>query len=169
MNATSQCPHPDVHININHHRSGDPRMESSMLKPSATQLRQLRRDNLKFPVELAPIPQPDWPVFGFSSERNRIAVLRSRQFLVQVFSEGDGALRLSVNRTEWDERRGSWREDISWDDLQRLKSEAGYADRWAVEIFPADAAVVNVANMRHIWIVPEAPSFAWNVRQREAA
>lgn len=23
MNATSQCHHPDVHIHVNHHRSGD--------------------------------------------------------------------------------------------------------------------------------------------------
>ncbi len=86
---------------------------------------------------------------------------RSRAFLVQAFHEAGGIIRLSVNRTEWCERRKRWREDISWDDLQRLKAEAGYGDRWAVEVLPADGSVVDVANMRHIWLLPEAPAFAW--------
>jgi hypothetical protein len=133
------------------------------MKPTAAQLRQLRRDNAKWPGALAPVPREQWASFGFSSERDRIAVMRSRQFLIQVFNERENTFRLSVNRTEWDERRPSWREDISWDDLQRLKAEAGYGDRWAVEIFPADDAVVNVANMRHLWVLSSPPAFAWNV------
>jgi hypothetical protein len=32
---------------------------------------------------------------------------------------------------------------------------------WAVEIYPADGDVVAVANMRHLWLLPEAPAFAW--------
>lgn len=92
----------------------------------------------------------------------RLGLFRSRQFLLQVFHDKNGGLRLSVNRTEYDERKQSWREDISWDELQRLKAEAGFADRWAVEIYPAADAVVNVANMRHLWLLGEAPAFAWN-------
>lgn len=44
--------------------------------------------------------------------------------------------------------------------LQHLRTEAGYADRCAVEIYPPDQDIVNVANMRHLWIV-EMPDFAW--------
>lgn len=128
------------------------------MKVTAAQLRQLRRDNLRYPVELAPIPHDEWPIAHGTS---RICVLRSREFLVQVFDEGAGRLRLSVNRTAWDERQQRFREDISWDDLQRLKREAGYPERWAVEVLPADSEIVNVANMRHIWLLPEAPLFAW--------
>ena len=31
----------------------------------------------------------------------------------------------------------------------------------AVEVFPADDQVVNVANMRHLWVLPEPLPFAW--------
>lgn len=137
------------------------------MKPSAAQLRQLRRDNLRWPPTLARVPWEQWPPTLDGQVCPRLKVLRSRSFLVQVFEES-GHLRLSVNRTEWDARRQSWREDISWDDLQRLKAEAGYPDRWAVEIFPADAEIVNVANMRHLWLLQEAPAFAWTERSAEA-
>ena len=139
------------------------------MKPSAAQLRQLKRDNLAHPEALAPIPQEQWPVPPFIEKKPRIAVWRSRRFLVQAFGEGDGIVRLSVNRTEWDEKTGRFREDISWDALQALKAEAGYPNHWAVEVYPADTAVVNVANMRHLWLLPEAPSFAWNAKLRSEA
>ena len=60
-------------------------------------------------------------------------------------------VRLSINRTTLG-ANGRWDENITWDDLQRLKREAGYGDKDAVEVFPADVDVVNVANMRHLWV-----------------
>jgi hypothetical protein len=134
------------------------------MKPSSTQLRLMKRQCLAWPIQLADVPREDWPKDG---DLKRIGLMRSRQFLVQVYQEPKGIIRLSVNRTEWDERQGRWREDITWDDLQRLKAEAGYGDRFAMELFPADDEVVNVANMRHVWIVNGVPSFAW-VKQRKA-
>ncbi|WP_206431449.1 DUF7694 domain-containing protein [Sphingomonas koreensis] len=132
-----------------------------MLKPNAAQLRQLRRDNAQYSAHLVEVPRADWPPMPFLEVAERIALFRSRQFLVQVVIERTGFTRLSVNRTEWDERANRWREDIGWDDLQRLKGEAGFADRWAVEVFPDDASVVNVANMRHLFLLPEAPAYGW--------
>lgn len=132
-----------------------------MKKPTSAQLRQLRKDNAAWPDQLVAVPRELWPVAPFIEKAERAAVLRSRKFLVQLFRDG-GALRMSVNRTEWDERRGSWREDITWDDLQRLKAGAGFADRWMVEMFPPEAAVVNVANMRHLWLLEGDPAFGWN-------
>jgi hypothetical protein len=73
----------------------------------------------------------------------------------------NGAERLTICRTTVDPSAARWLEGIGWDDLQRLKRECGRGERWAVEIFPADSEVVNVANMRHLWVLPEAPSFAW--------
>jgi len=129
------------------------------MKVSRAQVRQLRRDNAAWPVTLKEVAREDWPMFVISGPP-RLRVMRSRDFLVQIFREHDH-LRLSVNRTDWDEIQQRWKEDISWDDLQRLKAEAGYDDMWAVEIFPPDTEVVNVANMRHVWLLPEAPAFAW--------
>jgi hypothetical protein len=90
-----------------------------------------------------------------------IRVLRSRDYLVQVFEEVGGIIRLTVCRTEID-ANGHWRADIPWEELQRIKCEVGFADRDAVEVFPKIKDVVNVANMRHLWIVPETMvPFAW--------
>jgi len=132
------------------------------MKPSGAQLRQLRKDNLAYPVTLTEIPRAQWPAEFNRADQRRIPirVWRSRAFLVQVFQQG-ATLRLSINRTEWDERQGRYREDIGWDDIQKLKAEAGFGDRVAVELYPPNADVVNVANMRHIFLLDEAPAFMW--------
>lgn len=127
---------------------------------SRKMIRELRRDNLAYPAHLVPIPRSAWPV-GTPSDRERIAVFRSRHFLAQAFDEVDGIVRLTVNRTDWDANANRWRDDISWDDLQRIKNEAGFPDCDAVEIYPEQSSVVNVANMRHLWILPDRISFAW--------
>lgn len=135
------------------------------MKPNAAQLRQLKRDNMRYPAALAPVPWQDWPPARLT-EGCRLKVYRSRDFLAQIYEERAGMLRMSVNRTSWCERSSSWREDISWDDLQRLKREAGYGQHWAVEIYPDDRAVVNVANMRHLWLLTEPPAYAWGVKNQ---
>lgn len=129
-------------------------------KPTAVQVRQMMRDNLKYPHELVLIPPHEWPRdYPRLSQSFVVAVWRSRKFTLFVWNQG-GVTRLSVQRNEWDERQGRFREDISWDDLQRLKREAGYGDACAVELFPPDEHIVNVANMRHLFITPE-PIFMW--------
>ena len=85
---------------------------------------------------------------------------RSQEFLVQVFEE-NGVERLSVVRSVL--KHDDWQDGISWDELQRLKNECGRGNKWAVEVYPEDNSVVNVANMRHLWILPNKPSFAWSV------
>lgn len=94
-----------------------------------------------------------------SSETNPIRALGSRFFFVQVYRD-NGFIRLSINRSELD-NDGNWRADITWDELMRCKIEAGYGDKWAVEVYPPTEAVVNVANMRHLFLLDEAPEFAW--------
>ncbi|MFJ5980162.1 hypothetical protein ACIQCX_04495 [Enterobacter cancerogenus] len=81
-------------------------------------------------------------------------------FLVQEFQEDNGVIRLTVNTTSIGSS-GRWKDGISWDALQEIKSAVGYSDRDALEIYPRDSDVVNVANMRHLWITPEPISFAW--------
>ena len=41
-----------------------------------------------------------------------------------------------------------------WDLLQLIKNEVAGEDAFAVEFYPPTAAVVNEANVRHLWIVP---------------
>lgn len=121
---------------------------------SREQRRQLERDNAKLPVRLAEIPRTQWPV----DRPEYLSVWRSRGFFVQVVRDGS-AVRVSVNRTEMVGDR--WRDGISWDDLQRVKEEIGLGSAWMVECYPPDQEVVNVANVRHLWVLPEPPSFGW--------
>lgn len=123
------------------------------------QRRQLARENAKQPEHLRNVPREQWPNPNAPQRR----VLRSRDFLVQEFdAEAPAFVRLSVNRTSVSGER--WRDEISWDDLQRLKRECGYGDRDAIEVYPVDTDVVNVANMRHLWVMAEPVACAWRKR-----
>lgn len=122
------------------------------------QRRQLERDNAKQPATLREVPRDEWP----SLTRAPLRVWRSRDFLVQEFAADSPAMvRLSICRTAMLGDR--WQDNITWDDLQRLKRECGYGDVDAIEVFPADVDVVNVANMRHLWIMASPIEFAWRV------
>ena len=93
-----------------------------------------------------------------------MSVWRSREYLVQVFEPKNGGQRMTVSRTSVE--AGMWRDGISWDELQLLKRQCGFGDFWAVEIYPADADIVNVSNMRHLWILAFPPDFAWRKRSQ---
>ncbi|HSH41647.1 MAG TPA: hypothetical protein VK973_05920 [Arenicellales bacterium] len=122
--------------------------------------RMLAEDNRRWPRKLVEVEYGAWPEEVRGHPRPPQRVLRSRDFFVQVFAEtywdNDGerrrAARLSICRTRID-GQGNWKEGITWDELQRLKAEAGYGEYQAVEIFPPDRALVNVSNMRHLWIL----------------
>ena len=45
--------------------------------------------------------------------------------------------------------------------VRNLLKESGYADADALELYPMAADVVNVANLRHLWVMRDAVSFAW--------
>jgi hypothetical protein len=93
-----------------------------------------------------------------------LAVWRSSKFLVQMFPAAEGGQRLSINRVTQN-RGGDWDDNITWDELMQIKTECGFGNRWAVEIFPPTQHIVNVANMRHLWLVePTTVPFAWQTR-----
>lgn len=123
--------------------------------------RELERENAKHPVTLTEVPRNTWSEPMLTAIRGPRRVWRSREFLVQEFLEpAAGVLvRLSVNRTQLS--GGRWSENITWDELQRIKREVGYGTSDAVEVYPCDADVVNVANMRHLWVLAEPLPFAW--------
>lgn len=120
------------------------------------QRRRLERENRKRPTTLQEVPRHEWP----NPNAPQVRVLRSRDFLVQVFDEPLPVLvRLSISRTTHNGER--WEDGITWDELQRVKREAGYGNMDAVEVFPSDQDVVNVANMRHLFVMAEAIGYAW--------
>lgn len=125
------------------------------MNPDRNQRRLLAKDNAKQPVTLKRVPRSEWP----PHQTGQVEVWRSRSFLVQVFEEPNGMTRLSICRAV--HNGDSWVDQITWDELMRVKRECCLGDRDALEVFPADRDIVNVANMRHLWLPAEPVAFAW--------
>jgi hypothetical protein len=92
-----------------------------------------------------------------------LQVLRDNKYFVQVYDQ-EGHIRISVNRAEIDDK-GDWLQGISWDTLMEIKRQIGYGDFDAVEVYPKDKDVVNVANMRHLFILDEPLDFIWRSKK----
>ena len=122
---------------------------------SRQQRRLLEKENAKQSRTLQPVPRSEWP----DHPRQPKEVWRSRDYLVQVYAEGAGIERISVSSTTLQGER--WADGLSWEDLMALKRQCGRGDRDALEVYPADKDVVNVANMRHLWLPTEPVAFAW--------
>ena len=125
------------------------------MKTTLAQRRQMAKDNAKWPLKLRQVPRDLWP----SERPDILEVWRSRGFLVQVCSEPNGYVRMSVNRTA--HTGDNWVAAITWDELMQLKRECGRGDADALELYPADADVVNVANIRHLFFPPSPVDFKW--------
>lgn len=119
---------------------------------------ELRRQAAAWPSHLVEIPKSQWPPRHGSPEYPQ-AVWRSRQYAVRPL-RGVEARRLTVNRTALGSD-GHWEQDIPWDDLQRCKRETGHGDWYGFEIYPRDRDLVNVANMRHLWLLAEPLDIGW--------
>ena len=59
------------------------------------------------------------------------------------------------------ERKKESEEDQILAELQDIKRQAGLGDYMAVEIYPKDRDIVNVANMRHLWVLRDPLQFGW--------
>ena len=89
-------------------------------------------------------------------------VWANRYWIVALMEHiASGQLRLSINRNEITSE-GHWRDGVTWDELMQVKRDVGYGDTWAVECYPSDDEVVNMANQRHLVLLNESPSYAWD-------
>ena len=105
--------------------------------------------------EMRELPPDEWPLMpGWETKPLRAWI--SNKFLAVLYEQRiDGKRRLTVNQTR---RNGkSWRDGITWDELQRVKNECLGEDVWCVEVDPAQTDLVNVSNMRHLWVLDGPP------------
>lgn len=121
--------------------------------------KHMASESTKYPAHLVLVPKSE---YESTQPPGQVMVWRSRDYLVQIFRTESPEVfcRMSVCRTKLD-NQGGWQQDIPWEDLQRLKSEVGYGELDAVEVYPADADVINVANMRHLFVMFFPLDFAW--------
>ncbi len=98
------------------------------------------------PAKVAPIAS--------KQSKTLLRAFRSNRFLVQEYEEGQ-FIRLSITRNQVDLVERRFIDGITWDDIQEIKEQCGYSKHCAIEIFPPDELIVNVANVRHIWIYKE--------------
>lgn len=121
------------------------------------------QDCKKFGEEFTELPPNEWGEMARAMARQPVAIFRSNRYLCQVYDVIGGYTRLSICRTAIDVDAARWKDGLSWEELQGIKKGVGFGDRDAVEVYPRDEDIVNVANMRHLWILPEGSAlpFAW--------
>lgn len=124
--------------------------------------REMARENAKFGREFVQIREKDYPphVAAYDGPLKPLAYWRNRNFFVQVCEEPNGAVRISVNRTQIDETY-NFVGGITWDELFIIKNEIGYADKDCIEIYPAAGTLVNVANIRHLFVLDQPHPWNW--------
>ena len=143
--------------------------------PRLTQVKKavLRAENKKQPVRLARLTFTeeeieDWKQRGLPIPDE---AWRCQAYLVQVY-KFDGGERITVSTTSVKSAKHKgggtdWEDKIPWDHLQAIKRQIGRGDRLAIEIYPHDWAVVNVANMRHLWIYDDLQALGFGLRTEE--
>jgi hypothetical protein len=92
---------------------------------------------------------------GQEVPKGLLKAFRNSDYLAQVYQESEGWLRISVNRTHKGFGEERFLAGISWEKLQAIKDSLGYANCMAVEIFPEKKNIINAANMRHLWVLPQ--------------
>ncbi len=116
----------------------------------------LERDNRNYSNFLEKIPEHLWPM----AIPSLMHVYRSNKFLVQVYREARG-FRVTICRARIKPESGAWDDGVSWEEIQEIKRGIGFGDFYAIEVYPRDADIVNVANLRHIWVLATPLDIGW--------
>ena len=130
---------------------------------------ELHRHNKTFPDILRPLPREQWGAFAdrlFVNENPPKAIWLSKLWLVQCYDEAlmyPGVYRLSVCRAKLilNKDGHTYPDRIAWDELMQIKREIGLGNAYAIEVYPRDRDIVNVANMRHLWLMPQPLRIGW--------
>lgn len=126
------------------------------------------------PASLIEVPKHEFPVNAPSPDEAYID--RENGVVVQVWNNAtpgcdgtpwQGTIRVCVRHTtahnlrEYDDSRFSV--PITWDDLQAIKDRF-WPDQIAVEVFPPRSSIVNIADLRWIWVLPKGASLPFNLQ-----
>lgn len=101
---------------------------------------------------------------------------RGRGVVVQVWDDmtpgcngtpWQGTLRVAVKHTRASSPQQAmgrgFAKPISWDDMQAIKDHF-WPERIAVEIYPPREKIVDVADMRWMWVLPKGATLPFNLQ-----
>lgn len=116
------------------------------------------------PTTLTEIPRSRWPSHYLTDAKAPVKAYESRKYLAQLYDagahEGRTTMRLSVCRVTLGDD-GRWEDGLGWEELMQVEREIGFGDLYAVEVYPQDSEIVNVANMRHLWLLSTPLTIGW--------
>ena len=99
------------------------------------------------------------PNIPYSSHPQDIEhIYRSKKYTVILWKQGiDPTLlmgqKISISRNEWDSKSRRYVGDIVFDEIMEIKREMGLGEEKCIEFYPKDSELVDLANMRHIWVI----------------
>lgn len=137
-----------------------------------TDVRRLQKviqaENRIHPDRMREVPMEQWSdamkakTLDLTAPSVPVRAWRSKRFVAVLYDEGvRKPNRLSVNRAAIS-ADGEFVGDLTWDELMQVKRECGFERRDALELYPADATVVNESNMRHLWILDMQSRLNWS-------
>lgn len=94
-----------------------------------------------------------------------IAIAKNSRYQVSIYGRGGGAfglgpiVHLSIKTLDRSPRH-------DWRDLQRIKNELVGPESEAVEMFPAESRLVDMANQYHLWCFPPGAVLPFGFSQR---
>ena len=112
------------------------------------------------PEELTPVSEDDSTIPYSSHPEDMLQVWRNKKFTVILWKVPAGH-KITVERNEWDSKTRRHLDNITWDELMDIKRACGFGDRNAVEFYPPDNEVINIANVRHLWLLPREMTNDW--------
>lgn len=129
--------------------------------------REMIREAAKFPDHMQEIPYDEWPehIKNYGGELKPIGAWRSKKFFAQIVEEPNGAIRISINRARFNDKY-DYDDGITWDELFAIKNQIGFADKDCIEIYPAAHDLVNVANIRHLFVLDTPHPYNWRAQKR---
>jgi hypothetical protein len=103
------------------------------------------------------VDRKDWYISDNKNRPDRLTAWHSEDFTVQVFTVAGGVVRLAINRNQQIFSPFLFEDGISQLDLQEIKQACGFGDWWGVEVYPPKSHILNIINVRHLWLIPQSP------------
>ena len=112
-----------------------------------------------YPEELTRVSEDDPNLPYTSHPQDLDSIWRNKKFTVMVWNVPAGK-KMTISRNTWDSHACRYKDGITWDEIMEIKRGIGMGEENAVEFYPPDSEVINIANVRHIWILPKSATDA---------